>query len=88
MSPTSLSEGVSAALELRCAAACVWGVGHTCSGGLSGAGQPLAFARVTRRSGGGWRALLSVGRGVGGEVRRKLREAARRCLPPAAGGST
>ena len=76
MSLPSLSEGtsVATALELRCSAACVWGVGPPCSGGLSGAGQPLAFARATRRLGGGWRALLPVGRGVGGEVRRRLRE--------------
>ena len=76
MSLTSLSEGTSVAiaLELRCSAACVWGVGPPCSGGLSGAGQPLAFARATRRRGGGWRALLSIGRGGGGGVRRRLRE--------------
>ena len=60
-----------------CAAACMWGVGPPCSGGLSGAGAPLAFARATRRLGGVWRALLSIGRGGGGGVRRRLREAAR-----------
>ena len=79
MSLTSLSEGtsVATALKLRCSAACVWGVGPPCSGGLSGAGAPLAFARATRRLGGVWRALLSIGRGGGGKVRRRLREAAR-----------
>ena len=56
---------------------CMWGVGPPCSGGLSGAGAPLAFARATRRLGGVWRALLSIGRGGGGGVRRRLREAAR-----------
>ena len=55
-----------------CAAACMWGVGPPCSGGLSGAGAPLAFARATRRLGGVWRALLSIGRGGGGGVRRRL----------------
>ena len=53
------------------------GCGTPCSGGLSGAGAPLAFARATRRLGGVWRALLSIGRGGGGGVRRRLREAAR-----------
>ena len=61
---------------LRCSVH-VWGVGPPCSGGLSGAGAALAFARATRSLGGVWRALLSIGRGGGGGVRRRLREAAR-----------